>query len=264
MKEIHAGVHLAVGAIRSMPSPYCCDGPPPLIVHSCYHKTGTHWLKKVLLSVKRKFGLPFRVFENAEPVFTDGILFDGHSKLKLENVPDAIVSHLIRDPRDIVVSGYHYHLWTPERWVRKPNPALNGKSYQQYLNSVDRETGILAEITRCKELFDRMGSWPYGRTNVLELKYENLICDIEEGFRSLFRHYGFNECAVWQCVEIAIENSFLRKTNRGLGDVLEGTVTRSGMPGQWRECFSEEIKNHFRTVSGNLLQTLAYEQNDDW
>ncbi len=39
---------------------------------------------------------------------------------------------------------------------------------------------------------------------------------------------------------------------------------RSGMAGGWREHFTDEHKQLFKDVAGDLLVRLAYEKNNDW
>ena len=48
----------------------------------------------------------------------------------LEGIPfKAIIT--VRDPRDIIVSGYFYHMTTHEPWVHQPRSDYGGKSYQE-------------------------------------------------------------------------------------------------------------------------------------
>jgi hypothetical protein len=39
---------------------------------------------------------------------------------------------------------------------------------------------------------------------------------------------------------------------------------RSGKTGGWREHFTDEHKDLFKDVTGNLLVKLGYEKNNDW
>jgi hypothetical protein len=39
---------------------------------------------------------------------------------------------------------------------------------------------------------------------------------------------------------------------------------RSGKAGGWKQYFTEEHKNLFKNVAGDLLVKLAYEKNNDW
>ncbi|CAI5961884.1 unnamed protein product, partial [Closterium sp. NIES-65] len=52
----------------------------------------------------------------------------------------------VRDPRDVVVSGYFYHKTTQEPWVHEPRSEYGGKSYQQMLNNVSKSAGINMEV----------------------------------------------------------------------------------------------------------------------
>ena len=73
-------------------------------------------------------------------------------------------SHLIRDPRDVVVSGYHYHRRTDETWVHEPSDRYGGLSYQAFLLGVDEHDGLMAEIDRCaRSSVAEMDAWSYGQ-----------------------------------------------------------------------------------------------------
>eukprot|EP00899_Mesostigma_viride_P028874 jgi/Mesvir1/9171/Mv06911-RA.1 len=52
----------------------------------------------------------------------------------------------VRDPRDLVVSGYFYHLAANEAWLLEPKEWFDGLSYQEYLQSVPKEQGLHEEM----------------------------------------------------------------------------------------------------------------------
>lgn len=56
--------------------------------------------------------------------------------------------HLIRDPRDVILSGMHYHLRAPEKWLHDPEPDYGGLSYQEKLNSLDGDGRLFLEMER--------------------------------------------------------------------------------------------------------------------
>ena len=172
---------------------------------------------------------------------------------------------MIRDPRDIAVSAYYYHLWTRERWARAERERLEGHSYQEYLRGIDREEGLSAEITRLSgNVFRRMAGWDYHRPDYCELRYEDLIADERTWFERVFRHYGFRDDAVSEALTIAERLSFSNSSKRNLGEVTEGSHLRSGKPGQWREEFSERHRDLFKRLTGDLLIRLGYESDDTW
>jgi len=171
---------------------------------------------------------------------------------------------MIRDPRDVVVSGYFYHLWTKENWANNSRLEFDGKSYQQYLKSVSVEEGLIAEIDECKFVFRQMQKWDYENPAIMEMKYEGLFLSPHDHFKNLFQHYGFHDTAICIAMQFADLSSFQSVTNRRPGIVREYSVTRSGVPGQWKEHFSKRVKQYFKEVTGDLLVTLDYEKDTSW
>jgi hypothetical protein len=236
------------------------------IVHVAHHRVGTVWFRNVLSLIARQFGLSFQRVTR-ESVLPDGeMVLYRHSRFfdrtRLESFRG---SHLIRDPRDVVVSGYHYHLWTHEKFVHVPSPEYGGMTYQQYLRSLGPEDGIAAEIRRMAgSHLAEMGAWNYAQPEFLELKYEDVVVDEAAHFARMFRHYGFSEAAVERSVDLALGFSFQKKAGRSIGEVQEGSHLRSGKPAQWREVFTPDHKALFRELTGDLLERLGYDSGEDW
>jgi hypothetical protein len=241
-------------------------GRGPTIVHVTHHRVGTVWFGKVMSLVARQFGLSYQRVVRDSAVLDAEILLYPHSRLFDRALLGSFRgSHLIRDPRDVVVSGYHYHLWTHEKWVHIPSPEYGGISYQQYLRSLNPEDGIAAEIRRMAESnFVEMGAWNYAQPEFLELKYEDFIADEAEHFARMFRHYGFKQAAVERGVDLALRFSFQKMAGRSIGAVQEGSHLRSGKPGQWQEMFTPDHKALFRELNGDLLERLGYVSGNDW
>jgi hypothetical protein len=236
------------------------------IVHVTHHRVGTVWFGKVLSLIANHFGLSFQSVVPKSDSPESEVLLYHHSWLfdrtRLESFRG---SHLIRDPRDVVVSAYHYHLWTNEKWVHIPKQEYRGMTYQQYLRSLDTEEGFAAEIRRmARSDLAEVGAWNYAQPEFLELKYEDFIIDDAAQFARMFRHYGFNETAVERSVDLALRFSFQRTTGRSIGEVQEGSHRRSGKPGQWREMFTPGHKALFRELTGDLIERLGYVSGDDW
>jgi hypothetical protein len=251
---------------RRSPLPFQEEASRLLLFHATHHKAGTHWLLRILQDVTERYGL--RLARAEDPDLASGtapdVLLDYASQMDLESLPPFRGSHMIRDPRDMVVSGYFYHLWTHEAWVQVPEARYDGRTYQQYLNAVDRETGLLEEIERCAFTFGRMAAWRYDDPRFFEIRYEDLMGDSEALFRRLFTHYGFAPEAVEVALEIARRNSFERRAGRAPGQVQERSVLRSGRPGQWREHFTPGVKARFQEAYGDLLIQLGYERDAAW
>ena len=245
-------------------SPFC--GQPQLIVHGAYHKMGTVWLMRVLERVAEHFGLTLQKSNSRSDQLdlqTD-ILFLNHSHLPLDTLGQFVGSHMIRDPRDVIVSGYFYHLWTEESWVHAPDARYNGQSYQQHLQSLDQHAGLLAEIERyAKYISDWcMLDWNYSDERFFEIRYEALVADESAVFQQLFSHYGFHDQAISVCLELAATQSFERVTKRKAGKVLPNSHLRSGKPGQWREVLAEDHVSAIERSMKPLLVHLGYWDGD--
>ena len=238
--------------------------PTPLVLHCCHHKVGTVWMAKVLRSLGTHFGLRYEHLDGP-PHPATRLALQHHTRVDLGSFRPFVGSHMVRDPRDVVVSGYHYHLWTNEPAIVAPDPALDGRSHQEHLRSLDREAGLLAEIRRASTRAIRdMATWDYADPRFVELRYEDMVSDGDAEFERLFRHYGFTERNVDVAVQLARQHSFERVEKRELGDVREGRHRRSGVPGQWRDEFTASHRELFKELCGDALVTLGYERDDSW
>ena len=253
-------VPAALGGLRRrMRRPFpACAGRHPLIVHCCHHKVGTVWLTNVLSAVAASFGL--RLYSGEQRGLDDGvdIFLQDHSRIDRTSLRDFRGSHMVRDPRDVVISGYFHHRRTSETWVLQPREEYGGRSYQQHLNGLDREAGILAEVERSASTVVRdMLSWRYETEGFLEIRYEDLLLDEEAGFRRLFSHYGFSLQSVECCVATARRFSLGRVKGRS-------THIRSGQPGDWRAHFSDDHKAAFKRLTDDAAVILGYETDSNW
>jgi len=239
-------------------------GEPKMVVHSTYHKAGSTWLNNVLSDCADHFALFYQNCDQHQLRSRTDIFLCRDSIIDLHSLPPHIGTHMMRDPRDLVVSGYHYHKWTREPWAHRPNDLLDGLSRQEYLNTVDRTTGMKAEILGLRPAISRMLSWPRDNPAFLEIRYEDLIADEEQGFRRMFAHYGFTETAQDEAVKIALGHSFRRTAGRDRGTEQERSHLRSGRARQWEEEFTPELKEYFKEVHGDALITLGYEESNEW
>jgi len=242
-------------------------GRRPLLVHCSHHKAGTMWFRRVLWTLSSSYGLRFQSCVD-EPVArrTDFAFFRAAPHFHREDLAGRTFrgSHLIRDPRDIVVSGYFYHLWTEEKWARQPDGrSWGGLSYQEYLNSVDPTQGLLAEIERAagSTLAD-MAAWDYEQPEFLELRYEDVITDEPTMFRRLFDFYGFDDKAIAEGLAVVEKVSIHSGGPDGLQKPRRHV--RSGKTAQWRQHFGAEHVALFKELTGGLLVDLGYESDSEW
>lgn len=260
--------------------------PTPLIVHFGYHKCLTAVTATILRTLAGQFGFEHRHFRAQLGAFHEAVRtpaghrrilsLNNHSAIDFAALGEYRGSHFVRDPRDLVVSGYHYHLWTTEPWCtderfdwsrirahrlfdriadRLPEP-LDGRSYQSVLNGLDRETGMLLEIMRSGRVLGDMEAWDDTNPRILELKYEDIVGHEEEAFDRLFRHYGFHERIRERGLELVRERSLARVQQAGRTGGQHHV--RSGKAEQWRTELSEEAKELFVAEHGSLLSKFDY------
>jgi hypothetical protein len=232
-----------------------------LIVHCSHHKVGTVWFNRILAAVAKNYGMNFEFVARKAPAASTDVFHFSNSRFERDVLGGRPFrgSHIIRDPRDMAVSGYHYHLRTDEPWVLKPADRWGGKSYQEHLRSLNEHDGLLAEISRGANWEWRaMDLWDYHQPEFFEMRYEDLLSDEPALFEQMFRHYGFRSKAC--LTSVAIASQFSLDAMRSKKD----SHVRSGQPGEWRGAFEPSHIAHFKQLTGDLIVRLGYETSTDW
>lgn len=259
----------------------------------CYHKGGTVLLVKVFQSVAEAFGLRFRtLLGKPERIPSDAdILLLGHSLLGPGDIPgDYRGAHLVRDPRDVLISGFLYHLrcdeeWCvnedfdltepirhprvpysqehrPEAWKRAYLESLDGTSYQNRLRALSQEEGIGFELDHYGGwTMEAMTAWEFGDPRVVELRFETIMADFDRSFTEIFEHLGLEGDQLAEALALAQEHDLGRKSDRALAanpHVSSRETTR------WQRYLTEEHRRLFKERHGELLVSLGYEEDLDW
>jgi hypothetical protein len=251
-------------------SPFAQGREPEVIIHCCYHKVGTVWFGRVLREVAAHFGLSYgsgstyREIREFETLRNRKIFLDLGSHVQLDCLGNYVGSHMIRDPRDLIVSGYFYHRWTNEPWANLPMAELRGRTYKEYLNEIAKDEGLAAEIRRVAFWVSHMAAWNYQNDRVFEIRYEDIIVDEDSVFEQLFRHYGFNENAVGKSMDIARKYSVRKLKKAPKREDDQKSHIRSGRVGDWRDHFNPEQKALFKELYPGVLIKLGYEGSDEW
>ena len=242
-------------------------------IHTSYHKCLTVYFARVFKNTLNKPGNErYRHFNSELDQFyeTYGDFFltsVNNHRIDLDRLQgDVRVSHLIRDPRDLVVSGYFYHKRGSEDWTRIP-PAVPGawdvvngtkpvqmpedESLFDYLNRVPVEDGLLAEIDFRQRHFESMAAWPKDDERVLILRYEDIIGSELAAFSKVFRH-----------LRLGAFNSA-----RGLYHARYYSIGQHKTPpahirnvksAQWREHFTPVVREYFDSKYPDLLAKMGY------
>jgi hypothetical protein len=241
----------------------------PLIVVCTHHKTGTVWMASIFRAIKRQFKLKLHNGKQSELSPDADIFLQDHSKVDLDALrrrgrPVRCI-HIIRDPRDVVISGCFYHVKTTEKWANTPRAEFGGKNYRETIAALPNDHEKLVfemKHTAMKSITD-MINWNYQDQDVFEARYEDLIDDSDfRVFRPMMEFIGFHGADLDTVLEIVRANSLFGGAN---GATPTGGVhVRSGESRQWPKTFTPELKRAFRELHPEALQRLGYEKNADW
>jgi len=238
-----------------------CELPNQVLIGT-HHKTGTAWLMSIFKIIADDHGLNyFYGLQDDLPKGTD-IFFQHHSLFDFDNLEKPYRGvHMIRDPRDVIVSGCLYHQKSEEPWLHYSNLDFDGLTYQQKINSLDNlEEQIYFEMENAgrRTLVDML-AWDYQQPAFFEVKYEELIEDRELIlFHQIFSFLGFPGRTIPALLATAYQNSLFS------GNLGKSLHIRSGKKGQWKGYFTPGHKEQFSSLFGDALIQLGYEEDHDW
>lgn len=258
-----------------------------------HHKVGTNLLLKVVKSLAAEFDWSFRVVAGrveTPPTDADVVVLL-HSLVNLDSITMPYTgAHFIRDPRDVIVSGYLYHRrctepWCtnelvypsrpirfpkvpfllehrPEAWKEQYLNSLGGKSYQENLRGLNQRDGLLFEMHNYgRWTIEGMLDWDYSRPGIVEVRFETLMSEFDATFKSLFEHFGLSGEEISKALEIAAKEDLSRMTEE---EIQEIEHVSSSQTTRWREFFEDVHKETFKQLFGDALVRLGYEDSNDW
>jgi hypothetical protein len=152
-----AAVVALLSLLPRRPSPFAqCHTHAPILVGT-HHKTGTVLLQHIfkeacaILMWRCSFNHRPLPCSSPEEAVANGLqlCFLQHGvRFKLSGGSSYRFVHAIRDPMEVVLSGYDYHLHTTERWANvRYKGRWNGTTYVRYLNALPLSEGLQAELT---------------------------------------------------------------------------------------------------------------------
>ncbi|HMB90211.1 MAG TPA: sulfotransferase domain-containing protein [Rhodothermales bacterium] len=99
--------------------------------------------------------------------------------------------------------------------------------------------------------------------DVLHLRYEDLIADEFAIFTQII-DYCEIDVPSDHLHNIIKYNTFESVTGRARGEEDQAAHQRKGITGDWRNYFTDRIKEQFKTMYGDVLVATGYEQDFDW
>ena len=199
--------------------------------------------------------------------------------------------HVIRDPRDLLVSGYFSHKQS-HPVDENYNPWMGED--RDRLQSVGQDEGLLMELDYWAPYFKHLGEWNYENPNIYETRFEVLTSNPVEEFQKIFSFVGIKigegdftvtskalinyvsrriigpvfkmyQCPSWVYRRIVEQYSFKQLTKgRTKGEEDTESHFRKGISGDWQNYFTPHLKEAFKNRYGDLVVKLGYEQSNDW
>lgn len=216
----------------------------------------------------------------------------------VRSLPPFRAFHVIRDPRDTIVSAYFSH----RNSHRFPERSAWGR-HQQRLRSVSRDEGLLREIEFSERYLSQLRTWDFELPHVLELKFEEITAapydmflramgfiglldeEADSSLLSLIRRipvyvvnklHGRHPFAVRLCLaqqgvpgdellRIVYSQRFVKASGgRTPGDEDSHAHYRKGIHGDWANYFRPQHRLAFIERYGDLVERLGYETSSDW
>lgn len=160
-----------------------------------HHKCATGWIDQILREVCFHIGLHFDIV--ALPVDyqrygsleayvrheqVDFLSYINADEKQAAGLPLYRGIHVVRDPRDVLVSAYfsHRNSHPTDHW-----PEL--EPHRDRLRSLSKEEGLFAEMEFSRPEFDEMHRWNYDQAHILELQMETLTKHPVDGFHRIIR-----------------------------------------------------------------------------
>lgn len=244
------------------------------LVHCSYHKCLTVYYRRIMDAVFNRcqpWGAGYRHYNSHLDDFYEGFEEDRISSinnraLDLERLGPCRISRFIRDPRDLVVSGYFYHRRGAEAWTRIEAPTaadwyfangivpeglrVAGTSFAEYLRSIPEEEGLMAELEFRARHLESMAQWPTQHPDIVTFRYEDVLGHEGEVFRELFRFYGVSSVEWW------LGGFFANRYS--IGKRSADPHIRNPSSGQWRRHFTPRVRQAFEARYAGLLSQLGY------
>lgn len=258
------------------------DADARFICIGTHHKTGTIWMRKVFRLIANEQDIPFmqcyrakRLADVAETGPQVIVNWSSSFPQQLMDMPHARFIHIIRDPRDVLLSGMRYHRIAPlgnEKFLREERAEWGDKNYQDHLNALpDDHARLMFEMENKHDKTVReMLNWHTinagAEDRIADIKYEDLIedtdCAIFQGILERFNIEGLDiDKAVQSYWDKSLFGGLAKKDDRTDRVALH---VASGKKAQWVTKLPREIAESYAERYADALKKLGYAQDSDW
>lgn len=250
----------------------------PYFLIAGHHKAGTALFTQVGLNLAKLYQLPFLDISHQSSLSPEREMFfflpqawhetaESHALATYTSTPPSPKMkgiHFIRDPRDMIVSGYYSHLISHstesfQRYMRYYYDTWNLQDFRSQLEQMDKRTGLLAELEFMEWTFQQMDEWDYHDDRYYTLRFESYLRDPQATICEITKHLDLPDLSAEHIDHIAFLTQFKNATaGREPGEEDITHHLRKGVPGDWVNHFYPELERRFMARWGHLLEKLGY------
>lgn len=238
----------------------------PTIFHVTHHKAGSQWVKAILNQCFRNRVVEAKLFEDQflkDPIIkgkvypTVYVTKEQFDSIKLPQNSKRFI--VIRDLRDTLVSMYFSfkisHVFTSETPVMLET--------RKILNTLSMEEGLIYIMERFLDWEKTIQlSWIEAGENVI--RYEDLLVKDTEIFTKLLIEDFRVPISRDRLTAIVISKRFKNVTGRNRGVERVDKHNRKGISGDWKNYFTDKVKEVFIEKYGTALIITGYETDLSW
>ena len=276
---------------------------PELLVFFGHHKCASAWINQICEKICNYLGINHRAVFTPQEFNEDlekyirknqvQFLTYGNANYEYVQQLNSLRGfHVVRDPRDVLVSAYFSHLYSHplENW-----PEL--KNHREKLQLLPKDEGLLCDMAFNQPFLDDMFSWDYQAPNIIQIRMENLVSKPFEYFSNIYKYMGLMVASPVDYLELLgykivrrthrVANRSINLTNRKLsstnlrsfldemdfkkasggreiGQENKHNHYRRGLPGDWKNHFKMIHIQYFVDHYNPVLFKLGYENDPGW